>query len=136
MAFGYGGYPAYMPQQYQPIYTGTQMPLQAPQSPAVTSSSGAVSGGSVMRLVASKAEVVAAQIPFDGGEYYFKDTSNGKIYVKAFNPIDGTAPIVTYSREIEQAVQYATVEDIEALRAELEALKKPGKAAKKNDADE
>lgn len=77
-----------------------------------------------MRFVASKAEVVAAQIPFDGNEYYFRDTANGKIYVKAFNPIDGTAPIVTYSREAEAQVKYATSEEIKALREEIEQLRK------------
>ena len=85
-----------------------------------------------VRLVASKAEVVAAQIPFDGNDYYFRDTANGKIYVKAFNPMDGTAPIITYSREAKTQVQYATLEDIKGLRAEIEALK-PKKAVKKND---
>ena len=128
----FGTYPTYMP-QYQPLYSVAQSMQVQPQQTMQTSQQ---ISGPMMRLVASKAEVVAAQIPFDGGEYYFKDTSNGKIYIKAFNPLDGTAPIVTYSREVEQAVQYATLDDINALRAEIDSLKKPGKAAKKNDADE
>ena len=136
MAFGYGNYSGYM-QNYPLTYSSAQQPLLPSgasqlQNAAIQPST----TGAGIRLVASKAEVVAAQIPFDGNEYYFKDTSNGKIYVKVFNPMDGTAPIMTYSREQEQAVQYATQEDINILRAEIEALKKPGKAAKKNESDE
>jgi len=128
----FGSYPTWMPQQMnQPVCTGAPgfvVPQQM-QQPAPT--------GQVIRLVASKAEVVAAQIPFDGTEYYFKDTSSGKIYGKAFNFTDGTAPVVTYSREIEQPVQYATLDDLSALRAELEAMRKPGrKAGRSDDSDE
>ena len=127
MNYGYGNYPTYFPSfQSQQI---------APQSAFQQQGINNTPQQSGVRLVASKAEVVAAQIPFDSNEYYFKDTSNGKIYVKAFNPMDGTAPIVTYSREAEVQVQYATLEDIKALKAEIEALK-PKKAVKKNDAEE
>lgn len=126
----FGSYPTHLPQYQQPVYTGSPpfIQQQIPQQTALP--------GPAMRAVASKAEVVAAQIPFDGNEYYFKDTSTGKIYGKSFNFTDGTAPIVTYSPEVERPVQYATLEDLNGLRAELEALKRPGKAAKKNDADE
>lgn len=127
MNYGYGNYPTYFPSfQNQQIAPQSAFQQQGINNPPQQSG---------VRLVASKAEVVAAQIPFDSNEYYFKDTSNGKIYVKAFNPMDGTAPIVTYSRETETQVQYATLEDINALRAEIEALK-PKKAVKKNDAEE
>ena len=72
----YGGYPTYFPsyQSYAPNQYGMTQNTQQ-TTPQVTSG---------VRLVASKAEVVAAQIPFDGNEYYFKDTSTGKIYVKTF----------------------------------------------------
>lgn len=112
------------------------MPQNAPQSVPQPQGINNIAQQSGVRLVASKAEVVAAQIPFDGNEYYFKDTANGKIYVKAFNPMDGTAPIVTYSREAEAQIQYATLEDINALKAEIEALKAPKKVVKKNDAED
>ena len=127
MNYGYGNYPTYFP-SFQSAQIAPQSAFQQPAVNNPPQQSG-------VRLVASKAEVVAAQIPFDSNEYYFKDTSNGKIYVKAFNPMDGTAPIVTYSREAEVQVQYATLEDINALRAEIEALKTK-KAVKKNDAEE
>lgn len=72
-----------------------------------------------VRLVTSREEVAAAQIPFDGSTAYFADTSNGKIYTKTFDFNTGTAPIVTYTREQEVRVQYATVEDLNRLRDEL-----------------
>lgn len=138
-------YPAFNPFQQNFVPAAYQMPPQMPQQsvqqPSASQNIPAVPNASAMRLVASKAEVIAAQIPFDGSTYYFLDTSNGKIYAKTFNFSDGTAPIVTYSREVEQQIQYATLEDINSLKAEIEALKvskteKPVKAAKKNDADE
>ena len=138
-------YPAFNPFQQNFAPAAYQMPPQMPQQnvqqPSTSQNIPAVPNASAMRLVASKAEVIAAQIPFDGSTYYFLDTSNGKIYAKTFNFSDGTAPIVTYSREVEQQIQYATLEDINALKAEIESLKaaKPErtvKAAKKNDADE
>lgn len=125
MAYPYNGFNTYIPQQ-QPSFAGyAPPPLQPtqPQSPQI-------------RLVTSKEEVVAAQIPFDGSTSYFVDTSNGRIYSKAFDFSTGTAPIVTYTRETESKVQFATIDDINALRAEIEALKKPRKAAKQNDTDE
>jgi hypothetical protein len=51
------------------------------------------------------------------------DTSNGKIYAKTFDFNTGTAPIVTYVREQEMKVQYATIDDINALREELKIKK-------------
>jgi hypothetical protein len=85
--------------------------------------------GFLCRPVTSKAEAIAAQIPFDGSTSYFVDTSNGNIYAKTFSFQDGTAPIVTYVREAEHTVQYATIDDLNALREEL----RPRKAAKKDD---
>ncbi len=86
--------------------------------------------GFLCRPVTSKAEAIAAQIPFDGSTSYFVDTSNGNIYAKTFSFQDGSAPIVTYVRETEQTIQYATIDDLNALREEL---LKPRKAAKKDD---
>ena len=137
-------YPAFNPFQQNFVPAAYQMPPQMPQQSVQqpsTQNIPAIPNASAMRLVASKEEVIAAQIPFDGSTSYFLNTSNGKIYAKTFNFSDGTAPIVTYSREVEQQIQYATLEDINFLKAEIEALKvakteKPVKAAKKNDADE
>lgn len=78
--------------------------------------------------VTSRAEVDGFQIPFDGSTTYFADTSNGKIYAKTFNFSNGTAPVVTYIRENDVPVpQYATIEDLNALREEFK------KAVQNND---
>lgn len=113
MAYPYGNYspfnaPApFMGQGYSPAMT---MPTQAQT---------AGNNGFLCRPVTSRAEVEAAQIPFDGSTSYFIDTSNGKIYAKTFDFNTGSAPIVTYTREVEKKVQYATLEDLKALRDEI-----------------
>lgn len=123
--YGWNGYnPGYMP----------QMPVQTPQSaPQMQMASNPTP---ILRCipVTSKAEVEGFQIPFDGSTTYFTDTSNGKIYAKTFNFNNGTAPIVTYIRESDVPVpQYATIDDLNALREELLKMKK---AVKTNDTDE
>ena len=113
MAYPYGNYSPFnapSPFMWQGYPQSTQMPAQ----PATSQNS-----GYVCRPVTSKAEVEAAQIPFDGSTSYFVDTSSGKIYAKAFDFNTGCAPIVTYTREVEKKVQYATVEDLKALRDEI-----------------
>ncbi len=133
MNYPYGNFGAFnAPQTFLPQgggnYTPTpqQMPVSVPQA-----------AGNSVRLVTSREEVTAAQIPFDGSTAYFSDTSNGKIYTKTFDFNTGTAPVVTYVREQEVKVQYATLDDINALRAEIETMKQTTKkGAKKNDADE
>lgn len=120
--YGMGQTNTYLPRQE--LSPAPQMPQAVPQLQ-----------GYPCRPVTSREEVVAAQIPFDGSTSYFVDTANGKIYAKTFNFQDGTAPVVTYVREqVPPAVQYATVDDLKALREELMA--KPKKVAKKDDPDE
>lgn len=134
MAWNYTGYgynPAntYMPQMAQ------QMPVQAPQSVPMAQPMNNATPALRCIPVTSRAEVDAFQIPFDGSTTYFADTSNGKIYAKTFNFSNGTAPVVTYIRESDvPAPQYATIDDLNALREELMSKRK---AVKKNDdADE
>lgn len=43
----------------------------------------------VMRVVTSRAEAEVAQIPLDGSNAFFFNTSNGEVYLKAFRA-DGT----------------------------------------------
>lgn len=128
--WGYNPMQTYMPQ------TTPQMPLQSPQSiPAQQTINNPTP---VMRCVpvTSRAEVDGFQIPFDGSTTYFADTSNGKIYAKTFNFSNGTAPVITYIRETDvPAPQYATMDDLKALREEFLSATK--KAVKNNDdADE
>lgn len=112
-----------------------QMPVQAPQSVSVGQMANNTPGGFVCRPVTSRAEAEVFQIPFDGSTTYFADTSNGKIYAKTFNFNNGTAPVVTYIRESDVPVpQYATMEDLNALREEF--LAKPKKEVKKSEPDD
>lgn len=124
--------PPYNPQNFAPA------PAPAPQ----TMQGGATSSsGFSCRPVTSRAEAEVFQIPFDGSTTYFVDTANGKIYSKTFNFGDGTAPLVTYIREsATPPVQYAPVDaldelrtDIDSLKAEIEAIKKPKKVVRRND---
>lgn len=121
------------PPYYTPYQFGYQPRQDVPPAPMPQAAQ-----GFPCRPVTSREEAVAAQIPFDGSTSYFVDTANGKIYAKTFNLADGTAPLVAYVREqAAPAVQYATIADINALREEIERLKKPSKKAVKNDdADE
>ena len=75
------------------------------------------------RPVTSQAEAVAAQIPFDGSTTYFIDTSNGNIYAKTFNFADGTAPLDVYVKQVAESIQYATKDELNSLREELEKIK-------------
>lgn len=122
--FNYGAYPTPVTRPAEMVSGYSPMQNVAQAQPVGQGQ------GFVCRPVTSKAEAVAAQIPFDGSTSYFVDTSSGNIYAKTFNFQDGTAPIVTYVRETEQRVQYATMEDLNALREEL---LKTRKAAKKDD---
>ena len=60
----------------------------------------------------------------DGSTVYFVDTSSGNLYAKTFDFNTGKAPVVSYVRENIKPVQYATVDDLNALRSEIEALRK------------
>lgn len=126
-------YQTFMPQQYQPYQI--RQDFMSQQQPV----------GMTVRPVASRAESEAAQIPFDGSTHFFYDTSSGKIYAKTFNATNGTAPLVTFSRDVETpppVPEYATMDTVAELRQiinklseEVDKMKKPGKAAKKDDAE-
>lgn len=114
----YPQYPAYQPYQRQD-YIPSNIPgiVQTPAQPSV-------------RPVASREEAAVAQIPFDGSTAYFVNAATGEIYTKAFRA-DGTAPLETYKKVTETPVQYATVDQFQALVEEIEKLKRPkGKAVK------
>lgn len=134
MAWNYGGYGGYNPVNTYIPQMPSQMPTQAPQSVSVGQMVNNTPGGFACRPVTSRAEAEVFQIPFDGSTTYFVDTANGKIYSKTFNFSNGTAPLVTYIQEAAVPVpQYATIDDLNALRKEFEDMRK---AVKNNDADE
>lgn len=128
--YPYGGY-----QPPQQRFNGSvpNYPTQIPMTQSLQQMP--TQSGMMIHPVTSVQEASVFQIPFDGSTSWFYDTSADKLYSKTFDFGSGTAPVITYVREQPVAtVQYATMEDIEALRKEIEGLK-PRKAAKKN-ADE
>lgn len=115
----YSPYGGFAPQQNFPMQP-QQMPQTAQQPQRQ---------GFLCLPVTSKQEAEVYQIPFDGSTVYFVDTSSGNLYAKTFDFNTGKAPVTTYAKEEEKIIQYATMEDIDTLRAELEAIKKPRKKA-------
>lgn len=92
----------------------------------------------LVRPVTSREEAVAAQIDFMAPGTLMPDLGHNTIYFKRFNQNTGASDFYAFVLQQEQAaapVQYATVQDLQALRQEIEALK-GRKAGKKNDADE
>lgn len=88
--------------------------------------------------VTSKAEVDATPTPVDGSTVVFRDIVNDKFYTKAFNMNTGTASVGTYGREADVVAvspQYVTIEDFNALKEEIDKLKKPTKKEKQNETD-
>lgn len=114
MAFPFSYYNSPAPSFNMPMAGGQYVPqVNMPTAPQTQA------GGFVCRPVTSRAEAEVFQIPFDGSTTYFVDTSSGAIYAKAFDMNTGTAPIVTYTRQTTPAVRYATIDELNALRAEL-----------------
>lgn len=90
------------------------------------------------RPVTSREEAVAVQVDFLGPGTLMPDLGHGTVYLKRLNPDTGICDFFTFvlqqPRE-EPVVQWATKEDVEALRAEIDALRLR-KAVRKNDSDE
>lgn len=81
------------------------------------------------RYVTGREEAVAAQI-VPGDPFIFADFAHGRLYVKQINPQTMAADFVEFVRAQqptvaaqEQSVQFATQEDIAAVKAEIEALR-------------
>lgn len=73
-----------------------------------------------VKIVHSEGEARNAQIPTDGNAVFFIDEANDKIYTKRFSFQDGSFPFCVYARaSAEKPVQYATLDDLNALRNEL-----------------
>lgn len=114
---------AYMPQAPQ-----AQPPMQQPQQGAQEAF--------ICRPVTSREEAVATPVDYMR-PILLPDLSHGRIYLKKFNTQTGGSDIFDFAfAEPEQAPaapQYATVEELNALREELEKLKKPAGRGKKTD---
>lgn len=124
-------YPAYNPYapltqyQYQPganqfapqYPVAQQMAQPSPQQEAY-----------ICRPVTSREEAVATPTDFMR-PLLMPDLSHGRIYIKRFNPQTGSSDLFDFAA-VEQeaskpAPQYATVEELNALREEVEKMKKP-----------
>ena len=106
--------PQMQPQLQQP------QPVQAQQQPVT------------VRMVASRAEAYAAQIPFDGTINVFVNANAREVYSKRFNPETGGAdfgdslrrdtPAQQAAADAVPCAEYATAAALEAPRAKLAAL--------------
>lgn len=90
------------------------------------------------RYVTGREEAVAAQI-VPGDPFIFCDFAHGRLYVKQINPQTMAADFVEFVRTqqpvsapAEPDVQFATQDDIAALKAEIEALRNSVQTAKTN----
>ena len=136
-------YPYYNPYQFAPQSAPQprfdQMGANPPQMQNAPVPQQAQQGAAFLtRPVTSREEAVAAQVDFLGPGTLMPDLSHGTIYLKRFNPNTGASDFFTFTLEqpkAEPEPQWATKEDIEKLREEIEQLK-PRKAVKRNDSDE
>lgn len=120
-------YPPYQFGAYQPAQQRfTQNPtnyMAQPVAPQMAPQMAPQPTGIPLRFVSSKEELAACQIPFDGSTNWFYNTAADTIHSKTFDFNTGTAPIVTYVREQPApAVQYVTVDALEALMQEIQNL--------------
>ena len=122
--YGWNGYNGvYMP----------QMPVQAPQGVPQTQAVNNPPSGFNCRPVTSKEEAQAVQVDFFGPGTLMPDLGHGVVYLKRFNQNTGACDIFEFVAQQQKEtppVQYATIEDLNALRDELLSKRK---AVKKND---
>ena len=119
--FNYG-YPAQgpafqRPAYQQPIYTPQPMPVQQPM----------MQDGMIQaRFVSGREEAVASNV-IPGSMFIFHDRAHGMIYTKLIDPQTGMPDFRAYAempaavQEPQQtAPQYVTVDDLNALKGEIE----------------
>lgn len=106
-------YPGYTP-RFGTQPTMTPAPYYPPQQPAPRAT---------ITMVTSRAEVEAAQIPFDGTIPVFADFGHGVIYTKRLNINDGTASVEEYALRQPQAqapaADFAPVGMVQELAARM-----------------
>lgn len=70
--------------------------------------------------IANAEDAGRAQVPFDGRPYGFIDPAGDKIYAKRFDSSTGCTRFEVYVKtEPAPPPRYATIEDLERLKAEL-----------------
>lgn len=112
-------------QPQQPVYGAWQQPQQMYQQSRMDFLQGAQQpqqGGLQARPVTGREEAVAATV-FPGNPMLFLDRANGAVYYKAVDPQTGAAEFVDFAIvphvQAQPAPQYATLADVEAIRAEM-----------------
>lgn len=129
-------FPTYMPYQqtggyYAPRqdYMSTQFPLNTSTPPAGAQTA---QNGFTCRPVASREEALGVPSEFGGMGTLMPDLGHGMIYLKRFDQNTGLSQMLEFAYQqpaqaVETpAVKYATLDDIAALRAEIEALRTKG----------
>ena len=112
------------------------MPVQAPQNVPQQQMGNQSQPMFNCRPVTSREEAQAVQVDFFGPGTLMPDLGHGVVYLKRFNQQTGSCDIFEFTVQQpkeEPVVQYATIDDLNALRDELLGSRK---AVKKNDADE
>lgn len=109
--------PMYGYQQPQQMYQQSRMDFLQSMQPQ--------QGGLQARPVTGREEAVAATV-FPGSPVLFLDRSHGAVYYKAVDPNTNAVEFVDFAvtQPVQQAVpQYATLADIEAIRAEMAEMR-------------
>ena len=76
----------------------------------------------VCRPVTSRLEAEAVQVDFMSAGTVMPDLAHGCVYIKRFNPNTGSSDFLVFTAQQVQEpaqVQYATIQDLNALRDEL-----------------
>ena len=123
-------YGPYAPQQGRP----EGVPTNPPQMQNAQQGAGVgQSGGFSVRPVTGREEAVAVPVDFLGPGTLMPDLPHGTIYLKRFNPQTGSSEFYAFvlppPEPEPDPVQYATRQDLDALREEIVQLipKKGGK---------
>lgn len=126
---GYGQAPGYTQGYPQMSYNQQRMDyLQSLQQPPLMQQTGELQA----RIVTSREEAVAAQVLPNGVPFVFYCPTRQEIYVKRIDPQTNMAEFADFGRMQPQqpaqaaqmpAVQYATIDDIDALRGEISQLR-------------
>lgn len=113
-------YPTYGSPMYGAYPMHNQYPSPTQQPPAQNS------GGFSCRPVTSREEATAVQVDFFGPGTIMPDLAHGVIYLKRFNNETGSCDMYEFMmqpKREERSMPYATREEIEQLRRELEMLR-------------
>lgn len=135
MAYFNGYQPAYAPNTgFQPIpnYQQQRMDYLQSMQQAIQPQMIPQPGELQARIVASREEAVAAQVLPDGRPFMFYCPSQQAVYMKRFDPQTNLAEFADFGRIQPQqpaqpphmpAVQYATIDDLAALKGEISQLR-------------